>query len=143
MSARRQQNEERSILDAVARIAPTFFEGIAFIPAEPDPPDFIGKSTTGVRIGLELTSWLNDQQTRESQNHERMRQNLLDLLSDERHPRPGEISAVIMPHWNKKAVGRRDVERFNPVAGSQWCAQIWPTVKKLSREAREDPFSGR
>jgi hypothetical protein len=68
MCARRQQNEERSILDAVASVAPTFFEGINFALAEPDPPDFIGESITGLRIGLELTSWLNNQQTRDAQN---------------------------------------------------------------------------
>jgi hypothetical protein len=132
MSARRQQNEERSILDAVTRIAPTVFDGITFIPAEPNPPDFIGESTTGLRMGLELTSWLNDQQTRESQNHERMRRNLLDLLSDERHPRPGEIPAVIMPHWNKKTVGRQDVERFiREFHGAvRMIDTAWPTLRK-------------
>jgi hypothetical protein len=133
MIARRQQDEERSILDAVALTAPTFLDGIAFIPAEPDPPDFIGESATGLRIGLELTSWLNDQQTRESQNHERMRQNLLGILNEKKHPRPRRISsAVVMPRWERRAVGRRDVERFSNEfqAATKMIDEAWPTLRK-------------
>jgi hypothetical protein len=76
MSRENQRDEENAILKQVSSSFLAFMRGITFVLANPDPPDFVGEGEGGKRIGLELTSWLNCDQTRAADGRERMRADL-------------------------------------------------------------------
>src|SRR5580692_461295 len=103
MSRENQRDEENAILKQISSSFPAFMRGIKFVPANPDPPDFVGEGEGGERIGLELTSWLNCDQTRAAAGRERMRADLQNILDWRNHPIPENFSsAVVMPRWGKR-----------------------------------------
>ena len=63
-----------------------------------DPPDLVGSG----RIGLELTEWLNPNQTTEAMRRLRMRGDLLRLLNEQSLPAPQNYRLVfVRPRWVK------------------------------------------
>jgi hypothetical protein len=103
MSLENQRDEENAILKQISSSFPAFMRGIKFVPANPDPPDFVGEGEGGERIGLKLTSWLNRDQTRAAAGRERMRADLQNILDWRNHPIPENFSsAVVMPRWGKR-----------------------------------------
>jgi len=65
-----------------------------------DPPDLVGSG----RIGLELTEWLNPNQTTEAMRRLRMRGDLLRLLNEQSLPAPQNYRLVfVRPRWVKPA----------------------------------------
>jgi hypothetical protein len=101
MSRKNQRAEEDKIVAYISSIFPTFLDGISFVPAGTDPPDFLEKY--GGKIGLELTSWLNRDQVSAARGRECMREDLLRIVEWEKHPRPRNFSfLVIMPRWGKR-----------------------------------------
>ena len=103
MGRKNQQGEEEAVVKEILSTFPTFLNGTTFVAASTDPPDFIGESGGGRRVGLELTSWLNCGQVKSARGRERMRRDLLRIIEWERHPRPRNFSyAVIMPRWGKR-----------------------------------------
>ncbi len=86
----------------IALIFPTFLDGITFVAASTNQPDFLGECGGGRKIGLELTSWLNLKQVRAARGRQCMRENLLKIIEWEKHPRPRNFcSVVVMPRWGK------------------------------------------
>jgi hypothetical protein len=103
MGRKDQRAEEDEIMTHVSSVFPTFLDGISFVAASTDPPDFLGQCESGRRIGLELTSWLDGNQVSAARTRERMRRDLLRIVEWEKHPRPRNFcSVVIMPRWNEK-----------------------------------------
>ena len=60
--------------------------GIQFVPLDPpnDPPDFLGTDRDGRNIGLELTRWLDGEQTKASIDRESFANDFLGVLKSER-----------------------------------------------------------
>lgn len=100
MGSMKQKYEEQQIVDAVSSSFPSFLNGVRFDAVANDPPDFLGICDTGERIGLELTTWLDHMQTKRAQGRQRMREDLLRIVAQEKHARPTKVlSTVITPKW--------------------------------------------
>jgi hypothetical protein len=109
---RKQWEEEQSVLAEVSSSFPQFLSGTRFVPVTSDPPDFVGKDDNGSIIGLELTSWQNGEQVNAAEGRERMRLDLLKIAKWAEHPRPSNVSSVIIvPRWGKR-IRASDVPTF-------------------------------
>ena len=105
MVKRRQKEEEREILETVRMSFPAFLPEVDFDQDSSETPDFLGKDKSGRGVGLELTRWLNLNQTAAAVKRERIRVAMLNAIDCQTHPHPANISsAVIFPRWD------RDVE---------------------------------
>ena len=115
----------------ISSIFPTFLGGMTFVPTRTDPPDFIGESEGGQKVGVELTSWLNRDQVSAARGRERMREDLLKIIEWERHPHPKYISsAIIMPRWGnpiRKTHYRRLCNEFH--AAVHHIDNTWATLR--------------
>jgi len=92
---------ERSTLYAVREAFPSFLAGINFSPEDTESPDFVGTDRDGHFVGLELTNWLNEQQTRNIARHDKLREHILRILGHQITEHPANLSsAVIFPDWD-------------------------------------------
>lgn len=103
MAPNKKRADEEQVVAFIASAFPGFLDGTLFRAVDTDPPDFLGTSADGRRIGLELTSWLNGDQVAAARGRDSMRRDLLRVIDWEKHPRPRNFGfAVIMPRWNEK-----------------------------------------
>lgn len=87
---------EQEILDSLLKAYPAFLsEELTWAPG-PEPPDFIGTSTRGERFGLELTEWLNEDQTTVSISNEKSRNALLSAIDSEHRERPRPLIRILI-----------------------------------------------
>jgi hypothetical protein len=98
---RKQKAEETAILETVRATFPAFFPDVDFTSGSSETPDFIGKDKSDRVVGLELTRWLNLNQTASAVKRERIRLAMLKAINCPFHSHPENISsAVIFPRWD-------------------------------------------
>jgi hypothetical protein len=148
----RAEGEEKEIMKYVSSIFPTFLGGVCFAQASTDPPDLLGESADGCKIGLELTYWLSDEDVSAALGRELMRKDLLGILESEKHPCPKNFRfVVIMPRWGKMKKDHYQAFCTEFHAATQYIDAAWKTLRdehweKLTPEKSfdylMDDFSG-
>ncbi len=132
MGRNEKRDREKAVLERLLRDFPDFMDGISFRLAEDDPPDFLGESTDGQKIGLELTSWVNRFDAEDAIEREHKRVELQEILDWESYSLPKNLSsAIVTPRWGEKmAPGDHSIfcdEFHTQVSEIDGC---WETLKK-------------
>ncbi len=105
------KSDDEQILDSLRAAHPTF-EDVANWEAGPNPPDFLGTRRDGVKIGLELTEWLDAKQATPSIARTDSQYRWLEALATEKRPRPNRFDRVVLLFKKSTKFNEHDVQSF-------------------------------
>ena len=89
------RDEERTLFETFAAVHPGFLEMRTWEPGPPnEPPDVILTDPHGRRIGVELTEWLDEEQTSRSVPFQDSQYEWIALLDAKNRPRPANFAWV-------------------------------------------------
>jgi hypothetical protein len=87
---------EKIIFESFVNFSPEFAGRPVKCEEGPDPPDYICVDDAGNRIGVELGEWLNEQQTRESKERERLENSYCSVIKSEEQEPPHHVGSVYL-----------------------------------------------
>lgn len=76
----------------------------------PDPPDVLCATTSGKRLGVELTKWVHEDQVRDSKHREKFERHYLTMIQSENRQRPDHIGQVHIQDKSKLAAPHERTE---------------------------------
>jgi hypothetical protein len=104
--------DERVAWDGFRGASPRFAgEDLAGAGDGPDPPDVLCTTTSGKRIGVELTKWVEHEQVTEGRGREFFENSYLKIIASESDPRPDRIGWVWL-HDKSQRIKPEDEARF-------------------------------
>ncbi|MGA8154358.1 MAG: hypothetical protein WB952_25670 [Terriglobales bacterium] len=127
---------EKAIFESFTKFYPNFAGAKVKCEDGPDPPDFICAEESGLRVGVELGEWLNEQQTRESKERERLEDSYCSVLKSEEEEPPRNIGWVYLNSKPGLRLGAEDAVAFK--------AEFYECIKQTdtgwpNNPERDDP----
>ncbi len=114
INRRNARPKEQEVLDSLLSVHPNFGgDRIAWTPCAPDPPDFIGTDADGARIGLELTEWLDSEQSRKCFTRQDNEGYLTLAIASDTHPKPKRFKLVQLNLKESARVRQADAAQFS------------------------------
>lgn len=114
---------EKTIFEAFAKFYPEFAGTKVKCEDGPDPPDYICVDEGGRRVGIELGEWLNEQQTQESKERERLEDSYCSVIRSEEEEPPRNIGWLYLN--NKAGL------RLSANDGAVFRAELYTCVKEV------------
>src|ERR1700733_11341664 len=134
------RNTERQQWQALLKYHPNFLNIASWIDG-PDPPDVLVTDLQNRRIGVELTEWLNEAQTKAATDHAKARDQWLATLDSENVQPPTNYSSVNVEfrsdakfHAKDAATFRREFYEFLFGIDAKWEKEMEGNPQKFEMD---------
>jgi hypothetical protein len=106
------RNDERTAWTGFLTSAPQFAgEQIAVWFDGPDPPDILCTASSGKKIGVELTKWVDENQVRHGKQREKLERCFLSIIRSENRQRLEHIGKVLIRD-NARLIATNEADEF-------------------------------